>query len=98
MCGFESRFAFAERRLFSRFSFPSLQVSYVRQRDLHILTVGRYTYTSDQRFTCIHLDDSDDWTLEIKYVQKDDAGVYECAVRCDSLFVGSQQRTLLTDH
>lgn len=40
--------------------------------------VGRYTYTSDQRFTCIHLDDSDDWTLEIKYVQKDDAGVYEC--------------------
>uniref|UniRef100_T1JPL2 Ig-like domain-containing protein n=1 Tax=Tetranychus urticae TaxID=32264 RepID=T1JPL2_TETUR len=42
--------------------------------------IGRYTYTSDQRFTCIHLDDSDDWTLEIKYVQKDDAGIYECQV------------------
>ncbi|XP_015794829.1 lachesin, partial [Tetranychus urticae] len=55
-------------------------VSWVRQKDLHILTVGRYTYTSDQRFTCIHLDDSDDWTLEIKYVQKDDAGIYECQV------------------
>ncbi|XP_053202818.1 uncharacterized protein LOC128387618 [Panonychus citri] len=55
-------------------------VSWVRQKDLHILTVGRYTYTSDQRFTCVHLDDSDDWTLEIKYIQKDDAGIYECQV------------------
>ncbi|RWR99863.1 Down syndrome cell adhesion molecule-like protein, partial [Dinothrombium tinctorium] len=55
-------------------------VSWVRQRDLHILTVGRYTYTSDQRFTCIHLDNTDDWTLEIKYVQKEDAGVYECQI------------------
>ncbi|KAF8764720.1 lachesin-like isoform X2 [Argiope bruennichi] len=55
-------------------------VSWVRQRDLHILTVGKYTYTSDQRFTSIHLDNSEVWTLEIKYVQKKDAGVYECQV------------------
>lgn len=55
-------------------------VSWVRQRDLHILTVGRYTYTSDQRFTCIHLDDSDDWTLEVKYTQKRDEGIYECQI------------------
>ncbi|XP_055946665.1 titin-like isoform X1 [Argiope bruennichi] len=57
-----------------------VQVSWVRQRDLHILTVGKYTYTSDQRFTSIHLDNSEVWTLEIKYVQKKDAGVYECQV------------------
>lgn len=57
-----------------------MQVSWVRQKDLHILTVGRYTYTSDQRFTCIHLDDTDDWTLEIKYVQRKDAGIYECQI------------------
>ncbi|XP_015924559.1 uncharacterized protein [Parasteatoda tepidariorum] len=55
-------------------------VSWVRQRDLHILTVGKYTYTSDQRFTSIHLDNSEIWTLEIKYTQKRDAGVYECQV------------------
>lgn len=55
-------------------------VSWVRQRDLHILTVGKYTYTTDQRYTSIHMDDSDDWTLEIKYTQKKDAGIYECQV------------------
>nr|XP_037290077.1 LOW QUALITY PROTEIN: lachesin-like [Rhipicephalus microplus] len=55
-------------------------VSWVRQRDLHILTVGTYTYTSDQRFHSIHLEGSEDWTLEIRYTQKWDAGVYECQV------------------
>lgn len=55
-------------------------VSWVRQRDLHILTVGRYTYTSDQRFTSLHMDDSEDWTLEIRFAQKRDAGVYECQI------------------
>ncbi|XP_042144906.1 uncharacterized protein LOC8038642 [Ixodes scapularis] len=52
----------------------------VRQRDLHILTVGTYTYTSDQRFHSIHLEGSEDWTLEVSYTQKGDAGVYECQV------------------
>ncbi|XP_035222039.1 uncharacterized protein LOC118194936 [Stegodyphus dumicola] len=55
-------------------------VSWVRQKDLHILTVGKYTYTTDQRYTSIHRDDSDDWTLEIKYTQKKDAGIYECQI------------------
>ncbi|GFY53597.1 uncharacterized protein TNIN_406241 [Trichonephila inaurata madagascariensis] len=55
-------------------------VSWVRQKDLHILTVGKYTYTTDQRFTSIHLDNSDDWTLEIRDSRKTDTGVYECQV------------------
>ncbi|XP_064474981.1 hemicentin-2-like [Ornithodoros turicata] len=55
-------------------------VSWVRQHDLHILTVGTYTYTSDQRFKSIHLEASEDWTLEITYAQRKDAGVYECQV------------------
>ncbi|EEC15969.1 conserved hypothetical protein [Ixodes scapularis] len=55
-------------------------VSWVRQRDLHILTVGTYAYTSDQRFHSIHLEGSDDWTLEVRYTQKGDAGVYECQI------------------
>lgn len=55
-------------------------VSWVRQKDLHILTVGKYTYTTDQRFTSIHMDNSDDWTLEIRDTRKKDSGVYECQV------------------
>lgn len=55
-------------------------VSWVRHRDLHILTVGRYTYISDQRFQAYHLANSDDWTLQIRYTQSRDAGIYECQV------------------
>ncbi|KAG8190001.1 hypothetical protein JTE90_002564 [Oedothorax gibbosus] len=55
-------------------------VSWVRQVDLHILTVGTYTYTTDQRFTSIHKDSTDDWTLEIRELRRMDAGVYECQI------------------
>lgn len=55
-------------------------VSWIRRRDLHVLTVGRFTYTSDQRFQAIHMDNSDLWMLQIQYPQKKDAGMYECQV------------------
>ncbi|KAL4119188.1 hypothetical protein QTP88_012033 [Uroleucon formosanum] len=56
-------------------------VSWIRHRDIHILTVGAYTYTSDQRFQAIHhRSHSDQWTLHIKWAQKRDAGIYECQV------------------
>ncbi|XP_054714463.1 uncharacterized protein LOC129224085 isoform X2 [Uloborus diversus] len=58
-------------------------VSWVRQRDLHILTVGDYTYTTDQRFTSMHFQETDVWTLEIKYPRQTDAGVYECQVNTE---------------
>lgn len=57
-----------------------LQVSWIRHRDIHLLTVGRYTYTSDQRFEAIHLPHSDEWSLRIKYPQKKDSGIYECQI------------------
>ncbi|XP_037950442.1 probable serine/threonine-protein kinase MARK-A isoform X2 [Teleopsis dalmanni] len=57
-----------------------LQVSWVRHRDVHLLTVGRYTYTSDQRFRAIHQPQTDDWTLQIKYPQHRDSGIYECQI------------------
>lgn len=44
------------------------------------MTVGKFTYTSDQRFQVIHLDNTDDWSLQISYPQKKDAGIYECQV------------------
>ncbi|XP_052737526.1 zwei Ig domain protein zig-8-like [Bicyclus anynana] len=55
-------------------------VSWIRHRDLHILTVGGYTYTSDQRFQATHSPQADDWTLQVKWAQQRDAGVYECQV------------------
>jgi len=66
-------------------------VSWIRHHDLHILTVGRYTYTTDQRFQAIHMDNTDDWTLQIKYPQKRDSGLYECQISTEpkmSMFVG----------
>jgi hypothetical protein len=39
-----------------------------------------FTYTNDERFQVLHSEGSDDWTLQIKYVQKRDNGTYECQV------------------
>ncbi|XP_012250737.1 basement membrane-specific heparan sulfate proteoglycan core protein-like isoform X2 [Athalia rosae] len=55
-------------------------VSWIRKRDLHILTVGILTYTNDQRFQSLHSDGSDEWTLKISSPQVRDSGVYECQV------------------
>ncbi|RWS29459.1 Down syndrome cell adhesion molecule-like protein, partial [Leptotrombidium deliense] len=57
-----------------------LQVSWVRQRDLHIISAGDYIYTSDQRFKPKHVDNTDEWYLHIEYAQKEDSGIYECQV------------------
>uniref|UniRef100_A0A1A9UV13 Ig-like domain-containing protein n=1 Tax=Glossina austeni TaxID=7395 RepID=A0A1A9UV13_GLOAU len=55
-------------------------VSWVRHRDIHLLTVGRYTYTSDQRFEAMHSPHAEDWTLRIRYAQRKDSGTYECQI------------------
>ncbi|XP_062131108.1 uncharacterized protein LOC133842148 isoform X1 [Drosophila sulfurigaster albostrigata] len=55
-------------------------VSWIRKKDYHLLTVGLTTYSSDERFSATHLKHSEDWTLQIKFVQQRDAGVYECQV------------------
>lgn len=57
-----------------------LQVSWIRHRDIHILTVGTYTYTNDQRFQTVLHRGTNEWTLHIKWAQKRDAGMYECQV------------------
>lgn len=55
-------------------------VSWIRKRDLHILTVGILTYTNDQRFQSLHSDGTDEWTLKISSPQLRDSGTYECQV------------------
>ncbi|XP_049871761.1 T-lymphocyte activation antigen CD86-like [Pectinophora gossypiella] len=58
-------------------------VSWMRKRDLHILTSHIFTYTGDARFSVLHPEPSDDWDLRIDYVQPRDAGVYECQVNTE---------------
>ncbi|KAJ8925908.1 hypothetical protein NQ315_009760 [Exocentrus adspersus] len=60
-----------------------ITVSWIRKRDLHILTAGIFTYTSDQRFQVIRPEKSDNWTLQIRFPQLRDSGVYECQVNTE---------------
>lgn len=41
------------------------QVTWIRHRDLHLLTVDKTTYTSDQRFVCVHNPQLGDWSLQV---------------------------------
>ncbi|XP_076387580.1 protein amalgam isoform X3 [Megachile rotundata] len=55
-------------------------VSWVRHRDIHLLTVNYYIYTSDQRIQSIHNPNTEEWILKILNPQKKDSGIYECQV------------------
>ncbi|XP_023218518.1 uncharacterized protein LOC111620726 [Centruroides sculpturatus] len=58
-------------------------VSWIRRKDFHVLTVGLETYTTDARFQAIHMERTNDWSLQIRYPQLNDAGLYECQVGSD---------------
>lgn len=49
-------------------------MSWIRLSDLNLLTVGRYTYTSDLRFEGIHQQFSPDWKLVINGARLTDSG------------------------
>jgi len=59
------------------------QVTWIRQghadgrKDRQLLTVGRGTHSIDTRFVVVN---SPDWSLMIKNVKHEDAGLYECQV------------------
>ncbi|XP_046454850.1 zwei Ig domain protein zig-8-like isoform X2 [Daphnia pulex] len=55
-------------------------VSWVRHRDLHILSVGRSVYTKDGRFSVYHQRHTGEWTLQLRSVQLKDSGLYECQI------------------
>uniref|UniRef100_A0A336LF58 CSON011152 protein n=1 Tax=Culicoides sonorensis TaxID=179676 RepID=A0A336LF58_CULSO len=60
-----------------------MEVSFIRKKDLHILTAGTLTYTSDQRFTVLRRENPSMWTLQIKYPQISDSGTYECQINTE---------------
>lgn len=63
--------------------FIVLQISWMRMRDMHILTSSTITYTGDARFSVKHPEGGDEWRLTINYVQPRDAGLYECQVNTE---------------
>ena len=60
-------------------------VSWLRERDRHILTVDRETFISDTRFASLHTKTpiSDIVSLSIQNVQPEDRGSYECQVSAE---------------
>ncbi|XP_018006831.1 uncharacterized protein LOC108664677 [Hyalella azteca] len=63
------------------------RVSWIRRWDWNILTAGIFTYTNDDRFVVLHKDGTNDWTLQIKFLQTHDNGTYECQVHTGSGFM-----------
>jgi len=57
-----------------------LQVSWIRRRDSHILTIDWLLFIADDRFRIFLVEPTCTWTLQIKYVQPRDAGIYECQI------------------
>ena len=56
------------------------QVSWIRHSDTSLLTVGRYTYTTDLRFESFHSPHTEDWILQLRNPKPTDSGVYECQI------------------
>ncbi|XP_047738362.1 uncharacterized protein LOC108682346 [Hyalella azteca] len=58
-------------------------ISWIRSRDHHLITVGRQTYSSDNRFSVNFNRHLSQWTLYVRYVQPRDAGEYICQLSTD---------------
>jgi len=60
----------------------SKSVSWIRKRDGDgdLVTVDRDTFIGDGRFEALHVMASDTWTLHIRNIRPEDAGIYECQV------------------
>ncbi|XP_046444059.1 uncharacterized protein LOC124194078 [Daphnia pulex] len=60
------------------------QVSWVRLPDWRIVASGRNIYNKDERFRVLHVEGTDEWTLQIKYAALVDQGLYECQVSTET--------------
>jgi hypothetical protein len=61
-------------------SLDSLQVSWIRKSDGHILFIGDIKFVDDKRFDLLPSSGYGDWTLRIQFVAAEDDGNYECQI------------------
>ena len=77
----------------------SCQVSWIRLSDLKLLTVGRYTYTTDLRFEGLHQKYSPDWKLVLTKARLEDSGkppiMWSMAKACLSINKNLQWRVVI---
>ena len=69
-------------KIFSRFNdFSHPQVMWTKRKgeQMHLLTTGASTYSSDSRYSIEHVEPND-WQLHIKYVNERDEGHFECSI------------------
>ncbi|XP_050293798.1 uncharacterized protein LOC126734286 isoform X2 [Anthonomus grandis grandis] len=60
------------------------KVSWIRSKDIQILTTSHYTFSSDYRFEVVHSDKNEDfWGLRIRGIKPSDTGQYECQVNTE---------------
>lgn len=80
------------------------QVSWVRRLggELHLITFGQHTYSSDARFS-LDFESPNNWRLRLSSAGEGDSGMYECQVsthppivRTIYFFVSGEYRLLLT--
>lgn len=68
-------------------------ITWLRRKDHHLLTVAHVVYSSDERFHVqgpLRSSQTQNWALQIRFVQERDAGLYECQMSThppSSLFV-----------
>ncbi|XP_047486720.1 zwei Ig domain protein zig-8-like [Penaeus chinensis] len=55
-------------------------VSWIRQRDLHVISANELTFTSDDRFKVVIDNATSSFTLHVAVALRNDTGVYECQV------------------
>ncbi|XP_077285780.1 fasciclin-2-like [Arctopsyche grandis] len=58
-------------------------VSWIRTKDLHIMTSGPHTFTADDRISVVDKPEDDMWTLRITSSKPKDTGRYECQINTD---------------
>lgn len=62
-------------------------VSWMRGRDMSVVSVGHVTFSSDKRYHVVHVPrprlNAADWNLEIKDVTEKDSGWYDCQVNTE---------------
>ena len=52
----------------------------MRKKDLRILTMASYRYTTDERIQPLHDEGSNEWVLKISNPTQQDSGIYQCQI------------------